>query len=88
MGLLNNADKIAAAEADTSWRATPADRADPRGIEPELPIIQPHDAAGCSACSEFDESGTELRASSVAGWCFVAIVAVVVALVVVLLAVA
>lgn len=65
MGLLHEADKVRAAECSTTWRA-------------KREVVEARHAAGCCECGEFDESGTERRASSAAGWCFVAVVALIV----------
>ena len=67
----------------------PADRASPGSIEDDADavrtewtatrqVVEARHAAGCSTCADFDESGTDRRASSVAGWCFVAVVALIV----------
>lgn len=67
----------------------PADRASPGSIEDDADavrtgwtatrqVVEAHHAAGCATRAYFDESGTDRRASSVAGWCFVAVVALIV----------
>lgn len=67
----------------------PADRASPGSIEDDAnavrtewsatrQVVEARHAAGCSTCADFDESGTYRRASSVAGWCFLAVVALIV----------
>ena len=68
----------------------PADRASPGSIEDDADavrtgwtatrqVVEAHHAAGCATRAYFDESGTDHRASSVAGWCFVAVAVVAIA---------